>query len=52
MFIDLDPAALAMALEGVHNAFLTFLVRDAEAYTAELIASYTKRMFFDSVRRE
>lgn len=52
VFIDLEPAALAMALEGVHNAFLTALVRDPQCYTPEQIASFTKRIFFDTVLRK
>jgi TetR/AcrR family transcriptional regulator len=51
VFVDLDPTALAMGLEGVHNAFLSALVRDPESFSAEQIADYTKRLFFDSVLR-
>lgn len=50
-FTDLDPAALASGLEGVHNAFLGALVRDPDSYTAEQVAEYTKRIFFDAVGR-
>lgn len=52
VFADLDPLVLAMGLEGVHNAFLTALVRDPASYTAEQIAAYTKRLFFESILRE
>jgi TetR/AcrR family transcriptional regulator len=51
VFVDLEPAALAMALEGVHNAFLATLVRDSERYTPEQIATLTKRIFFETVLR-
>lgn len=51
LFIDLDPAVLAMGLEGVHNAFLTALVREPGSYTPEQIATYTKRIFFGAVAR-
>lgn len=51
VFVDLDPAALALGLEGVHNAFLATLVRDSENYTPEQIATLTKRVFFDAVVR-
>jgi AcrR family transcriptional regulator len=51
VFVDLDPHVLAIGLEGVHNAFLSALVRDPESYTAEQIGAYTKRVFFDSVLR-
>jgi len=52
VFVDLDPAVLAMGLEGVHNAFLTALVREPGSYTPEQIATYTKRVFFDAVARK
>jgi AcrR family transcriptional regulator len=52
VFVDLDPAVLAMGLEGVHNAFLTALVREPGSYTPEQIATYTKRLFFDTVVRK
>jgi AcrR family transcriptional regulator len=52
LFIDLDPAVLAMGLEGVHNAFLTALVREPGSYTPEQIATYTKRIFFGAVARK
>ena len=51
VFVDLEPAALALGLEGVHNAFLATLVRDSESYTPEQIAALTKRVFFDGVVR-
>jgi TetR/AcrR family transcriptional regulator len=51
VFVELDPAVLAMGLEGVHNAFLTALVREPGSYTPEQIARYTKQMFFNSVVR-
>ncbi len=51
VFVDLDPAALALGLEGVHNAFLAALVRDPESYTPEQIATLTKRVFFDAMVR-
>jgi TetR/AcrR family transcriptional regulator len=51
VFVDIDPNVLAIGLEGVHNAFLTALVRDPESYTLAQIADYTKRMFFDAVVR-
>jgi TetR/AcrR family transcriptional regulator len=51
VFVDLDPAALALGLEGVHNAFLAALVRDPASYTPEQIATLTKRIFFDTVVR-
>jgi TetR/AcrR family transcriptional regulator len=49
VFVDLEPAALALGLEGVHNALLATLVRDSERYTAEQIATHTKRIFFNAV---
>ncbi|MFQ5806983.1 MAG: TetR/AcrR family transcriptional regulator [Phycisphaerae bacterium] len=52
VFVDLDPAVLAMGLEGVHNAFLTALVRDPSSYTPEQIATYTKQIFFNPVVRK
>jgi AcrR family transcriptional regulator len=52
LFVDLDPAVLAIGLEGVHNAFLTALVREPGSYTPEQIATYTKRLFFDAVVRK
>jgi AcrR family transcriptional regulator len=51
LFVDVDPAVLALALEGVHNSFLGALVRDPDSFTPEQIAEYTKRLFFDSVLR-
>ena len=51
VFVDLEPAALALGLEGVHNAFLATLVRDPESYAPEQIAALTKRVFFDAVVR-
>jgi len=50
-FVDIDPAVLAMTLEGVHNAFLTALVREPGCFTPQQIADYTKRIFFDAVLR-
>ena len=49
IFVDIDPNVLAIGLEGVHNAFLTALVRDPNSYTQAQIADYTKRVFFDTV---
>jgi AcrR family transcriptional regulator len=51
LFIDLDPAVLAMGLEGVHNAFLAALVREPQSFTPQQIVANTKRMFFDAVVR-
>lgn len=51
LFVDIDPAVLALGLEGVHNAFLGALVRDPDSFTPEQIAEYTKRLFFESVLR-
>ena len=47
VFVDLDPAVLAAGLEGVHNAFLSALVRNPQRYTPRQIAAYTERLFFD-----
>jgi TetR/AcrR family transcriptional regulator len=51
VFVDVDPGALALGLEGVHNAFLAGLVRDPQSFTPEQIATLTKRIFFDAVVR-
>ena len=51
VFVDLDPAALAMGLEGVHNTFLAALVRDPGSYTPEQITAITKQIFFGAVVR-
>ena len=51
VFVDLDALALAMALEGTHNAFLSGLVRDSDSFTPEQISELTKRIFFNSVMR-
>lgn len=51
VFVDMDPTALAIALEGVHNAFLTTLVRTPDVFTPEQITAYTKRTFFESMLR-
>jgi len=50
-FVDLDPTALALALEGVHNGFLGTLVQAPDAFAPEQIAELTKRIFFDAVAR-
>lgn len=51
-FADIDPKVLAMGLEGVHNAFLATLVRDANAFTPAQISDLTKRIFFGAVLRQ
>lgn len=51
LFIDLPPEALRRGLEGIHNAFMSVLIRDPERYTPEQIAALCGRIFFDSVRR-
>lgn len=47
--IDLPPEDLARGLEGVHNAYLSALVRDSSCYTPAQIAALTKRVFFETV---
>lgn len=51
ILIDLDPAALALALEGMHNGFLTTMVRFPGMFTPEQICTYTHRVFFESALR-
>ena len=49
LFTALPAAALAATLEGVHNAFLSAIVRDENAYPPDQIIDLTRRIFFDRV---
>ena len=51
-FVEIDPAVLALGLEGIHNSFLATLVRDAEAFTPEQISDLTKRLFFCAILKQ
>ncbi len=51
VFVDIEPAALALALEGLHNGFLTTMVRSPGLFTPGQICDFTHRVFFGSVLR-
>ena len=52
VFVDLDPAALAIGLEGVHNGFLGTLIQAPGTFAPERITDFTQRIFFDAVVRK
>lgn len=51
-FTNIDPAVLALGLEGIHNGFLAALVRDASAFSPEQITDLTKRIFFGAILKQ
>ena len=49
LFVSLPTRVLAASLEGVHNSFLSAIIRDENAYTAEQTVEFTRRIFFESI---
>lgn len=47
--LDLPPRMLALGLEGVSNAFLAELIARPDDISAEVLATTTKRIFFERV---
>lgn len=48
-FVQMEPTALAMGLEGILGSFLGALVRQPGCYTPSQITDLSRRMFFDAV---
>ena len=50
LLVDVEPRLLLLGLEGVSNAFLPALIDRPDDFSAEEMATATKRIFFERVR--
>jgi len=50
LLVDVEPRMLLLGLEGVSNAFLPALMDRPDDFSAEEMATATKRIFFERVR--
>lgn len=50
LFLNIDPALLTLAVEGVCNGFLNVLIEHPEQFTPESLAALCKTIFFERIR--